>query len=366
MPVSYTEIDLAALRHNMRVIRDYLPSSVECLAVVKADAYGHGAVQTLRLALEEGYTSAAVARVEEGEELRKAGFTCPIYTLGLPLPEDMPKGIRNDLIMPVDDTVDLDELENDAADSGKTIEVMLPVDTGMNRIGIHPADVKGFLEKLKNYPHIHLHGTFTHMATADSRGKGLALQQLNRFEEAIREMPVDDQFVISSANSAGIIDIPQSWHTLARPGIILYGPQPSDVMTHHLDLRYALRLISYVSHVQTLHTGESIGYGGTYTADREMKTATVPIGYADGYPRALSNKGVVLIGGKRCPIIGRICMDQLMCAVDDTVHPGDEVVLIGEQEGEMISVDEVAKQVGTIPHEIMCSLKRIPRIYVER
>lgn len=365
MPVSYTEINLAALRHNMRTIRNYLPPAVECLAVVKADAYGHGAVQTLRLALEEGYTSAAVARVEEGEELRQAGFTCPIYTLGLPLPEDMPKGIQNDLIMPVDDTVDLERLEKTAADREKKIEVMLPVDTGMNRIGIHPEDVKKFVVRLQKCPHIHLHGTFTHMATADSLGKGLAMQQLERFDEAIRNMPVDDHFVISSANSAGIIDIPQSWHTLARPGIILYGPQPSDVMTHHLDLRYALRLISYVSHVQTLHTGEAIGYGGTYTADREIRTATIPIGYADGYPRALSNKGFVLIGGKRRPIIGRICMDQLMCAVDDTVHPGDEVVLIGNQKEEMISVDEVARQVDTIPHEIMCALKRIPRIYVD-
>lgn len=363
--VSYIEINLAALRNNLRVIRNYLPSSVKCLAVVKADAYGHGAVQTLRLALEEGYTSAAVARVEEGEELRKAGFTCPIYTLGLPLPADMPKGIQNNLIMPVDDTVDLNALEKAAADQEKKIEVMLAVDTGMNRIGIHPEDVKGFVEKVQTYPHLHLHGTFTHMATADFLGKGLAMRQLERFREALQDMPVDGDFVISAANSAGIIDIPQSWYNLARPGIILYGPQPSDVMTNHLDLRYALRLVSHVTHVQTLHTGEAIGYGGTYTADREIRTATVPIGYADGYSRDLSNKGFVLIGGKRRPIIGRICMDQLMCAVDDTVQPGAEVVLIGNQKDEMISVDEVARQINTIPHEIMCDLKRVPRIYVD-
>lgn len=363
--VSYIEINLAALRNNMRVIRNYLPSNVKCLAVVKADAYGHGAVQTLRLALEEGYTSAAVARVEEGEELRQAGFTCPIYTLGLPLPADMEKGIQNDLIMPVDDTVDLDALEKAAAEQKKKIEVMLAVDTGMNRIGIHPEDVKSFVAKVQTYPHLHLHGTFTHMATADSLGKGLAMRQLKRFSEALQNMPIDDDFVISAANSAGIIDIPKSWYNLARPGIILYGPQPSDVMTNHLDLRYALRLVSHVTHVQTLHTGEAIGYGGTYTADREIRTATVPIGYADGYSRELSNKGFVLIGGKRRPIIGRICMDQLMCAVDDTVKPGDEVVLIGNQKDEMISVDEVARQINTIPHEVMCDLKRVPRIYVD-
>lgn len=365
MPVSYIEVNLASLRHNIQVIRDHLPKEVKCLAVIKADGYGHGAAETLAIALEEGYVGAAVARVEEGEALRNKGFDCPIYTLGLPLAEDMVIGVANDLIMPVDDTVDLDALEAIAALSRKTMEVMLSVDTGMNRIGIHKEDIPAFLEKLKKYPHIHLHGTFTHMATADFAKKNRAMEQLSCFDDVISMLPVDKNFMISSANSAGVMDIPESWHNLARPGIILYGPEPSEVMTNHLDLKYAMRLVSHVTHVQTLKKGEAIGYGATYTTDKDIQTATIPIGYADGYPRDLSNKGTVLIRGKRFPVVGRICMDQMMVAVDDTVEVGDEVVLIGDQEGNEVSIDEVAKTIGTIPHEIMCQLKRVPRVYVE-
>lgn len=365
MAVSEIRINLNALRHNMRVIREHLPKEVNVLAVVKANAYGHGAVQALRIALEEGYCAAAVARVEEGAELREAGFTCPIYVLGLPLAEDMPTAVHYGLIPPVDDTVDLDALEAVAAAEGKTLDVMIAVDTGMNRIGVHPEDVPALWEKLESLPHLHIRGTFTHMATADHKEKDAALAQLDRFEEAISHMKVTEDFVISSANSAGIIDLPQSWHNLARPGIILYGPQPSDVMTNTLPLEYVMSLVSHVTHVQTLHKGEAIGYGGTYVADHDMKTATIPIGYADGYPRILSNKGEVLIGEKRRRIVGRICMDQFMVEADDTVVPGDEAVLLGKQGEEEITIDELTKTAGTIPHEVLCDLKRVPKVWVE-
>ncbi len=365
MPVSEIRISLSALRHNLRVIRQHLPKEVNALAVVKANAYGHGAVETLRIALEEGYVAAAVARVEEGKELRDAGFTCPIYVLGLPLAEDMPTAVNENLIVPVDDTVDLDAYEAVAGAADKVMDVWIAVDTGMNRIGVHPADVPALWEKLESLPHLHIRGAFTHMATADHKEKDAALAQLDRFDEALSHMKITEDFVVSSANSAGVIDIPRSWHNLARPGIILYGPQPSDVMTHTLPLQYAMSLVSHVTHVQTLHKGEAIGYGGTYVADRDMKTATIPIGYADGYHRALSNKGCVLIGGKRCPIVGRICMDQFMVACGDDVQPGDEAVLIGRQGGEEITIDEVSATAGTIPHEILCDLKRVPKVWVE-
>lgn len=365
MSVSQIIIDRKALRHNLRTIRAHLPKEVATLAVVKANAYGHGAVQTLQIALEEGYTAAAVARAEEGAELREAGFTCPIYVLGLPLAEDMPLGVSQNLIFPVDDTVDLAALDAVAALTKKTVDVMIAVDTGMNRIGVHPADVPALLETLAKYPHIHLRGTFTHMATADHKEKDAALAQLARFDEAISHMPVTEDFVISAANSAGVIDLPQSWHNLARPGIILYGPQPSDVMTNTLDLQYVMSLVSHVTHTQILHKGEAIGYGGTYVAEKDMKTATVPIGYADGYPRNLSNKGEVLINGKRCPIVGRVCMDQLMVACDEDVVPGDEIVLLGKQGNEEITIDELSAKAGTIPHEILCALKRVPKVWTE-
>ena len=365
MPVSEIRISLSALRHNLRVIRQHLPKEVNALAVVKANAYGHGAVETLRIALEEGYVAAAVARVEEGKELRDAGFTCPIYVLGLPLAEDMPTAVNENLIVPVDDTVDLDAYEAVAGAADKVMDVWIAVDTGMNRIGVHPADVSALWEKLESLPHLHIRGAFTHMATADHKEKDAALAQLDRFDEALSHMKITEDFVVSSANSAGVIDIPRSWHNLARPGIVLYGPQPSDVMTHTLPLQYAMSLVSHVTHVQTLHKGEAMGHGGPYVADRDMKTATIPIGYADGYHRALSNKGCVLIGGKRCPIIGRICMDQFMVACGDDVQPGDEAVLIGRQGGEEITIDEVSATAGTIPHEILCDLKRVPKVWVE-
>lgn len=365
MPVSYIQINLNAIHHNLRVIRQHLPPEVKALAVVKANAYGHGAPEVLAAALEEGYVAAAVARVEEGEELRQAGFTCPIFTLGLPLPEDMPYGINNDITMPVDDTTDLAALDTVAEVSGKTAHVWIAVDTGMNRIGVHPADVPALLTKLNACPHIKVVGTFTHMATADHKEKDAALAQLDRFDEALSHMDTEGDFIISSANSAGVIDIPRSWHNLARPGIILYGVQPSDVMTNKLDLQPAMSLVSHVTHVQAFHKGEAIGYGGTFVADKEMRTATIPIGYADGYFRANSNKGHVLIGGKRCPIVGRVCMDQFMVAVDDTVEPGDEAVLLGKQGKEEIPVEELAAIAGTIPHEVFCDLKRVPRIFVK-
>lgn len=252
MSVSYIEINRSALRHNLRVIRSHLPAHVDCTAVVKADAYGHGASETMRIALEEGYNSAAVARVEEGVALRKDGFTCPVFTLGLPLPEEAETAVKYDLIVPVDDTVELEPFEEAAESQGKILEVWLPIDTGMNRIGTHPEDVEGFLEKLKKYPHIHIHGTFTHMAKADIHDKTTARKQLEKFEEALSHMPqrLEKGFIISAANSAGVLDMPESWYNLARPGIILYGPHPSDEMDNMWDLEYPMRLISHITHVQ--------------------------------------------------------------------------------------------------------------------
>ncbi len=365
MPVSEIRISLSALRHNLRVIREHLSKETEVMAVVKANAYGHGAVQVLRVALEEGYCAAAVARTYEGEELRRAGFDCPIYVLGLPLREDMESAVENDLILPVDDTVDLDMYESIADAADKVMNVMIAVDTGMNRIGVHPEDVPALWDKLENLPHLHIRGAFTHMATADHKEKDAALAQLDRFDEALSHMTISENFVISAANSAGIIDIPRSWYKIARPGMIMYGLKPSDVMTNTLPIRYVMSFVSHVTHVQTLHKGEAIGYGGTYVAKEDMKTATIPIGYADGYPRQLSNKGCVLIGGKRCPIVGRICMDQFMVAVDDTVAPGDEVVLFGRQGEDEIIPEELAEIVGTIPHELVCGMKRVPKVWTE-
>lgn len=364
MSVSYIKIDLHAFRHNVRRIREYMHDSAGLLAVVKANAYGHGVKECLKVALKEGYEGAAVSRVTEGRELRREGFTCPVYVLGLPLPHEILMGVDSDLILPVDLTVDIEAIEAAAMSERKMAEVMIAIDSGMNRIGAHPEEVPILLEKLRHCPHIHVRGTFTHMATADDVDKKLAKGQLQTFEKALQYMEITDDFVISAANSAGILDIPESWHNLARPGIIMYGLPPSKDMIHTLDIRGVMSVVTHVTHVQTLHEGEFVGYGATFVADRDMRTAVIPLGYADGYPRSLSNKGCVLIGGKRCPIVGRVCMDQFMVVVDDTVKPGDEAVLVGRQGEAELSADEVAEAAGTISYEILCRWKRIPRVFI--
>lgn len=364
MAVSYIKIDLNAFRRNVRKIRNYIKGEAGLLAVVKANAYGHGVKECLQVALKEGYEGAAVSRVTEGRELRRFGFNCPIYVLGLPLPHEILMGVDSDLILPVDLTVDIEAIEAAAISERKMAEVMIAIDSGMNRIGAHPDEVPQLLEKLKKCSHIHIRGTFTHMATADFKDKDIAQKQLQVFEHALSYMNITDDFVISAANSAGILDIPNSWHNLVRPGIIMYGLPPSQDMTHSLDVESVMSVITHVTHVQNLKKGEFVGYGASFVAEKDMHTATIPLGYADGYPRALSNKGCVLIGGKRCPIVGRICMDQFMVAVDETVKPGDEAVLVGKQGNIELSADEVAEAAGTISYEILCTWKRIPRVFI--
>lgn len=364
MAVSYIKIDLNAFRHNIKQIKNYVKKETSLVAVVKANAYGHGVKECLRVALQEGYQGAAVSRVTEGRELRRFGFTCPVYVLGLPLPHEILMGIDSDLILPVDLTVDIEAIEAAATSERKKAEVMIAVDSGMNRIGAHPEEIPLLLRKLKNCPHIHIRGTFTHMATADSRDKKIAENQLKVFEKALSYMDITDDFIISVANSAGILDMPNSWYNLARPGIIMYGLAPSKEMTNSLDIKGVMSVVTHVTHVQDLRQGEFVGYGASFVAEKNMRTATVPLGYADGYPRALSNRGCVLIGGKKCPIVGRICMDQFMVAVDETVKPGDEVVLVGRQGHSELTADEVADAANTISYEILCGWKRIPRVFI--
>jgi alanine racemase len=363
MPVSYIEIDLKALRHNFRVIRESLPPTVELSAVVKANAYGHGAAEALRIALEEGYTSGIVARVYEGEALRKEGFTCPLFQLGPAILDEIETAVKNDITIPVEDGIDLNAIDKAAEKSGKKALVWVPINTGMNRIGVRPERFAGFLKELARYPHLHVVGTFTHMATADCPDRSKAVEQLKRFKKAVDSADLPEGFIVSAANSAGVMDLPESWHKMARPGIIIYGYEPSEYMSNHLDLKPVMSVHSHVTRVQTLYPGESVGYGATFTAEEEMHLATIPVGYADGWFRALSNKGVVLIHGKRCPILGRICMDQFMVRAPEETRPGDEVVLFGSQGDETLGADEQAGLAGTISYELLVRMQRIPRVY---
>lgn len=369
MRPTHLEIDTAILRENLRRIKDSLPEWSTATAVIKANGYGHGSVMVGRIAMEEGYESLAVAFPEEAIPLRRAGISLPIYLLGITLPQSFDLIVEGHSIPAVCESTDLEALEACAARHDVTIDCCIAVDTGMHRIGIHPDAALDFMAKVERYPHLRVDGFFSHMASADSADKTSAHKQTEAFRHMVEMVRAhrSEPFRFSMANSAGLLAVKDSLFTDARPGIIQYGIMPSLDVPNRLGLRPALSLYSKVVHVQHLKSGERIGYGGTYMTNRVTTIATIPVGYADGYPRSLSNRGAVLIHGRRCPIVGRVCMDQLMVAMPEgvPVHPGDEVVLLGTQGEESITALEIATLVGTIPYEIFCGFsERVPRIYV--
>lgn len=369
MRPTHIEIDTAIIRENLRRIKDSLPEWSTSTAVIKANGYGHGSVMVGRIAVEEGYESLAVAFPEEALPLRAAGIMVPIYLLGITLPQSFDLIVEGNSRPAICESTDLAALEACAARHDTIIECCIAVDTGMHRIGIHPDHALDFMQKVEAYPHLRVDGFFSHMASADAADKTSAHQQTAMFRNMVEMIRAhrSEPFRFSLANSAGLLAVKDSLFTDARPGIIQYGIMPSLDVPNRLGLRPALSLYSKVVHVQHLKAGERIGYGGTYTTDRLTTVATIPVGYADGYPRSLSNRGSVLIHGRRCPIVGRVCMDQLMVAMPEgvPVHPGDEVVLIGTQGDESITVLEIATLVGTIPYEVFCDFsERVPRIYI--
>ena len=330
MPVSYMEVNLSALRHNLRVIRQHLPKEVECLAVVKANAYGHGAVETLRIALEEGYTAAAVARVEEGQELRDAGFTCPIYVLGLPLPEDMPIGVNKDLILPIDDTVDLESLECIAALSRKTIEVMLPIDTGMNRIGVRSELALEYIEKVRNADYLKFEGVFTHLAAAEEPDE--TKKQIDKWNNVIENIDTKGLLIhIQNTAATFAYDIKSN---MVRVGISLYGLYPDLPPKYNFKpkIKQVMGLKGRITNIHEVKPGEGVSYAHTFIADKPTRVATIPVGYADGVSRGLSNKIYGIINGEKIKQIGNITMDQMMFDLGDIeAQVGDVITLLDEE-----------------------------------
>jgi alanine racemase len=370
------EIDLAAIAHNVRALKNLLPAQTCLLAAVKANAYGHGAVAVARTALASGAGYLGVARPEEGIALREAGLTAPILIFGYSPPELAPELAALELAQCV---FDMDTARRMAACLGSgegPLSVHLKVDTGMGRLGIpcpDEATVKRCVDAVKQLtllPGLKMTGFFSHFAMADSRDKGFARRQFQHFEaclEALVEKGLRPP-LCHMANSGAIIDLPATHLDMVRAGISIYGLYPSDeVVKTRIDLRPALSLKARVIHVKTVPPGTPISYGCTWRARREATIATVPIGYADGYSRGLSNKGMMLVGGRRVPIVGRVCMDLTM--VDVTAVPrvkiGDEVVLIGRQGAALISADEVAAWNDTINYEVVAALTaRVPRVYL--
>lgn len=368
----HAEIDLDAVIHNMEAMHGIISEETKIMAVIKADGYGHGAVEIAgaidHLDYLYGY---AVATVEEGQILRNHGITKPILILGYAFPEQYEKMIKAEIRPTVFTREMAEELSQAAERAGTDCRIHFAVDTGMSRIGYQVTEESADeIAQLVKLPHIIIEGIFTHFARADEADKAHTFQQLERYGQMISmlkergiEIPIHH-----CSNSAGIVEIPEANMDLVRAGITLYGLWPSEeVDKDRIDLQPVLSLLTHVAYVKELEAGREISYGGTYTTAERRMIATIPVGYADGYARGLSNKGEVLIHGKRVPIRGRICMDQFMVDVTDipNVKSGDKVVLIGADGNERITMEEVGNLSGRFNYEFVCDLgKRIPRVFV--
>lgn len=368
----YASIDLDAVEENFENMKNNLTPGTKMIAVVKADAYGHGAVPIARMMQEKDYIwGFATATTEEAVELRENDIQKPILILGYVFPEDYETLVEMN-IRPAVFTLDMaKQLSDTAQKHNRVLAVHLAADTGMTRIGFrHPEDSLEEIVHISKLPNLEIEGMFTHFARADENDLSYAKEQFKIYREfasLIREAGIRIP-ILHCNNSAGIL-----WHRegdldAVRPGITIYGVSPSDeVINTGVSLRPVMGLKSHVAHVKTVEKGIPVSYGGTFVTSREQtRIATIPVGYADGYPRGLSNKGDVLIHGHRARILGRVCMDQFMVDVTDIpdVHTGDEVTLLGSDGDNCIPVEELSGLSGRFPYEFLCCIsKRVPRIY---
>lgn len=366
----YVEISLEAIGHNIREVKKRLPEGVKLLGVVKANAYGHGAVPVASY-LENQVDYFATATIEEAVELRENGISAPILILGYVSPSQYGDLVEYDITQTIDSYAQALALEKEAARQNRKAKAHLAVDTGMTRIGFqvteHDADVAA---KIADLPHIELEGMFTHFSCADQEDKTYCSMQMGKYDKmtallAERGVTIPLRHI---CNSAGIMEFDDHRFEMVRSGIITYGIYPSEeVKKERLDLIPALSWKSHVIHVKEVGPGIGVSYGATYVTEKPMtRIATVSAGYADGYPRALSNQGCVLIHGKKAPIIGRICMDQMMVDVTDIpdVQVEDVVTLVGTDGDETITIEEIANPAARFDYEMLCDISsRVTRVY---
>jgi alanine racemase len=365
----WAEIDLAAVRANVATFRE-LSRPAALLAVVKADGYGHGAVPVARAALEAGASALGVALVEEGIELRDAGVDAPILVLSEPVPDAAASVVAFGLTPVVYTLAGIDALAKAVADRGvrERLGVHLKVDTGMHRVGCSPGDAVELASQVVDRPELELAGVCTHLAVADEPGNAYTGEQLAQFDAVLAELRARGipTGVVHACNTAGAIAWPAARRDLVRVGIGCYGIAPADALEGNVGLQPAMAVKARVSHVKDLPAGAGVSYGLRYTTVRPARIATVPIGYADGVPRELPERGgTALVHGRRCPMAGTVTMDQLMLDVGDLpVEVGDEVVLLGRQGDEEITAADWAHAMGTIAYTIVCGIgPRVPRVY---
>lgn len=362
-------VHLDAIRQNISNICRGIPQNTKVCAVVKADGYGHGAT-AIAQALDDTVDFFAVATVSEAVDLRAGAVKKPILILGYAWPEDYEELIEKDVRFTVFKEKDAKELSELGERMGKKALIHIKVDTGMNRIGF-PVDDEAVetVRRIRTLPGVEVEGIFTHFARADEEDKTYAYEQLRLFQDFIRRVEKDaDRIPIHHcANSAASMEMPEAFMDMVRLGIAMYGLYPSDEVSHEIELTPALELKSQVVYVKDVEMGEGISYNHTRILTEDKKVATIPVGYGDGYPRLLSNCGYVLIRGKKAPILGRICMDQMMVDVTGIpgVEEGDEVTLIGRDGDAFIQVEDLSELCGIFNYEFVCGLeRRIPRIYM--
>lgn len=365
---TWAEINLDAIAHNVRLAKSNLLPDTKLCAVVKADAYGHGAIRIAQEAEKAGADFFAVALLQEAVNLREAGIEKPILALGSmsTQPGVADFAIRYDISQTVFDAERLMLLNEAALKQGKKAKIHIAVDTGMHRIGVQVKDAGLFAHKASLLPGISIEGVFSHFATADADDKEYAAEQFRRFKEAVADIERRGIHIPVKhvANSAAISELTEYQMDMVRQGITLYGLHPAHMIDCYSDFRPAMQVKAQVGFVKTLPIGCSIGYGRTFTTKKFSTIATVPIGYADGVSRMLSNKGYMIIKGRPAPIVGRVCMDQVMLDVTDIpdVKVGDEVIVFG---GEELPFEKVAEWAETICYEIVCAVSpRVPRVYV--
>jgi len=367
---SFACIDLTAIKENFDALKSLVTPETKVMAVMKADAYGHGAVRVAKT-LESKADYFAVADIEEALELRENGIENPVLILSYTSLYQYEILINNNLIPTIYSLEDASRLSAVAVKLGKKCVVHIAVDTGMNRVGfVDSPESADIIEKISCLPNIEVEGIFTHFACADSKDKTSALTQKERFDTFIRllESKGVDIPLKHCCNSAATIDF-DSHYNMVRIGISLYGLYPSDeVMEERVALKPAMEVISHIIHIKDVEAGVGIGYGHTYVTSEKRKIATVCIGYADGFSRAFSNKGYVLIRGKKAPVIGRVCMDQIMVDITDIdgVNVGDYVVIMGENGSETITAEQLGEMCGSFNYEIICTfMPRVVRMYYE-
>ncbi|MDP2871600.1 MAG: alanine racemase [Bacillota bacterium] len=364
-------IDLDAISHNVRELRRITSPAAELMAVVKADAYGHGIVETAAECLAAGATRLGVAVIDEAVSLRRAGFDCPILAIGHVPGYSAATVLDFDITATVFSMDDAEAISEEAGRRGRRARVHIKVDTGMSRLGVWPDEAGALsVERVVRLPGLEAEGIFTHFADADEADKGFARGQFARFMDFLDRLRARGvEFRLRhAANSAALLDLPETHLDMVRPGVLIGGLWPSDAVSRPIDLRPAMTVRTRVALVRDVPAGRAVSYGRTYTTSGTVTLATVPLGYHDGYRRGLSNRAFMLVHGSRAPVRGRVCMDQTIIDVSGLdVRAGDEVIALGRQGTELVSAEELASLTGTIGYEVVATVgRRVARLYVRQ